>query len=111
MGLRTGVPDSSSPTDVLSALRQGDPVLLGRALSNDLQGAALALKPDLSGVLTTGEELGALGGIVSGSGPTVAFLARDAEHARSLAASLSAMGFTVRVASGPVPGARVLKAA
>jgi 4-diphosphocytidyl-2-C-methyl-D-erythritol kinase len=101
----------SQPTDVLSALRQGDPVLLGRALSNDLQAPALALKPELQTVLAAGEELGALGGVVSGSGPTVAFLARDAEHAESLAAGLSAIDFTVRVASGPVPGARVLKAA
>ena len=103
----------SQPTDVLAALRQGDPVLLGRALSNDLQGPALALKPDLQRVLTAGQELGALGGIVSGSGPTVAFLARDADHAASLAATLSAEGVcrTVRVADGPVPGARILKAA
>ena len=103
----------SQPTDVLAALRHGDPVLLGRALSNDLQGPALTLKPDLQRVLTAGEELGALGGTVSGSGPTVAFLARDADHAVTLAASLSAEGVchTVRVADGPVPGARILKAA
>lgn len=101
----------SQPTEVLSALRQGDAALLGRALANDLQQAALALKPELQTVLTAGDELGALGGVVSGSGPTVAFLARDGEHAASLAAGLSAVGLTIRVASGPVPGARVLKAA
>lgn len=103
----------SEPGEVLSALRQGDATLLGRALANDLEPAALALKPDLRRVLTAGGELGALGGIVSGSGPTVAFLARDADHADSLAAALSteAVCRSVRVATGPTAGARVVKAA
>ncbi len=99
--------------EVLAALRAGDAVLLGRALANDLQAPALALKPELQSVLDAGEALGALGGIVSGSGPTIAFLARDADHASSLAAALSARGVcrSVRVATGPTPGARVVKAA
>jgi 4-diphosphocytidyl-2-C-methyl-D-erythritol kinase len=103
------VSDSSA---VLTALRSGVPDALGRALSNDLQRAAVALKPDLRRLLETGDELGALGGIVSGSGPTVAFLARDSHHATDLAAALSGHGVcrTVRTAEGPVPGARVTKA-
>jgi 4-diphosphocytidyl-2-C-methyl-D-erythritol kinase len=103
----------SEPSEVLAALRRGDAVLLGRALANDLQAAAVALKPELGDVLAAGQQHGALGGIVSGSGPTVAFLARDAEHAASLAAALSAEGIcrSVRVATGPTPGARVVKAA
>lgn len=98
---------------VLQALRQGSPVSLGRALSNDLQRAAIVLKPELRSLLAAGEKLGALGGIVSGSGPTVAFLARDLDHAHSLAASLTAQGAcqAARVAEGPATGARVLKAA
>jgi 4-diphosphocytidyl-2-C-methyl-D-erythritol kinase len=68
----------SSPADVLAALRSGDAVALGRALGNDLQGAALALRPALRQVLETGRAVGALGALVSGSGPTVALLARDA---------------------------------
>ena len=103
----------SDPGDLLTALRLGDATLLGRALANDLQAAALALKPELQRILAAGEELGALGGIVSGSGPTVALLARDAEHAASLAAAVSAKGVchSVRVATGPTPGARVVRAA
>ena len=101
----------SDSAGVLAALRQGSPDLLGRALSNDLQAAATALKPELRRLLDVGDELGALGGIVSGSGPTVAFLARDDNHATSLAASLSGRGVcrTVRVAGGPVPGARLIR--
>jgi 4-diphosphocytidyl-2-C-methyl-D-erythritol kinase len=101
----------SSPADVLSALRSGDAVALGRALGNDLQGAALALRPELRQVLDTGRSLGALGALVSGSGPTVALLARDAGHAVDLAAALATSGVcdAVRRADGPVPGARVVE--
>ena len=99
------------PADVLAALRQGQPAALGRALSNDLQPAAVALKPLLADLLARGVALGALGGLVSGSGPTVAFLARDAKHADALAAALDGHPDcrTARVAPGPVPGARVLR--
>lgn len=103
----------TDPADVLTALRQGDAVALGRALGNDLQSAALALKPSLRLLLETGRDLGALGALVSGSGPTVAFLARDEGHAVALAASLAGQGVcaAVRRADGPVAGARVVEAA
>ena len=103
----------SSPADVLSALRSGDAVALGRALGNDLQSAALALQPALRQVLDAGRSLGALGALVSGSGPTVALLARDAGHAVDLAAALTTAGVcdAVRRADGPVPGARVVEVA
>jgi 4-diphosphocytidyl-2-C-methyl-D-erythritol kinase len=101
----------SDPSEVLAALRSGSAELLGRALANDLEPAALALRPELGRVLSAGAELGALGGLVSGSGPTVAFLARDDTHATALAAALAGHGVcrTVRVADGPVPGARVIR--
>jgi 4-diphosphocytidyl-2-C-methyl-D-erythritol kinase len=105
--LRTG----PSPADaVLAALRTGDPVQLGAALVNDLQPAALRLRPALRRVLETGRELGAVGAVVSGSGPTCAFLTRNAGESVTLAASLAGMGVarTVRRAHGPVAGARVL---
>lgn len=99
----------SVPEALLYALRAGDPVTLAHELSNDLQAAAISLKPTLQRVLETGVELGALAGIVSGSGPTCVFLTRDASHALDVAARLSGAGVcrTVRTARGPVPGARV----
>ncbi|MCW2779257.1 MAG: 4-diphosphocytidyl-2-C-methyl-D-erythritol kinase [Frankiales bacterium] len=98
------------PSGVLAALRSGDPVLLGRALCNDLQEPALALRPALRLLLDAGSEHGALGAVVSGSGPTCAFLCRDTAAAVALAAVLSGLGVcrTVRRADGPVPGARVV---
>jgi 4-diphosphocytidyl-2-C-methyl-D-erythritol kinase len=100
------------PSDVLTALRQGNAVALGRALGNDLQPAAVAMKPSLRLLLETGRDLGALGAVVSGSGPTVALLARDEGHAVALASTLAGQGVcsAVRRADGPVAGARVVEA-
>ncbi len=95
--------------DVMQALRSGDAVALGQVLHNDLQRAACSLRPDLGDVLDVGLEYGALGGVVSGSGPTVAFLVRDHEHALDLSVALTASGACANVkrAHGPVHGARV----
>jgi 4-diphosphocytidyl-2-C-methyl-D-erythritol kinase len=95
---------------VLEALADGDPRELAGLLGNDLQPAALSLRPDLRRTLRAGTEAGALAGIVSGSGPTCAFLCASAEAAVEIGAALSGAGVcrTVRVASGPVPGARVI---
>jgi 4-diphosphocytidyl-2-C-methyl-D-erythritol kinase len=94
---------------LMAALRSGDPAELGPLLSNDLQPAALSLRPDLRRALAAGREYGALGAIVSGSGPTCMYLARDARHARDLAVALAGAGVcrTVAHVSGPVPGALV----
>lgn len=107
---RAGEPELSAA--LMSALRTGDAVGLGQALSNDLQPAALSLRPALRMTLGAGREHGALGALVSGSGPTCAFLARDEEHSIDLAVALSGAGVcrTVRRATGPVPGARLTTA-
>jgi 4-diphosphocytidyl-2-C-methyl-D-erythritol kinase len=94
--------------DVLHALRQGDPGMLAAALRNDLQAPALLLRPDLGAALETGEKAGALAGIVSGSGPTLAFLAADDAAALDLQITLSAAGFSALHVHGPVSGARVV---
>ncbi|SDH20181.1 4-diphosphocytidyl-2-C-methyl-D-erythritol kinase [Sinosporangium album] len=96
--------------DLLRALRIGDPKALGPELSNDLQPAALMLRSRLVRTLDAGREHGALGSIVSGSGPTCAFLAGSKEHATDLAVSLKAAGVcrAVVTAEGPVPGAVVV---
>ena len=95
-------------TGVLQALRAGDAELLADVMHNDLQAPALHLEPGLARVLELGEGNGALAGIVSGSGPTVAFLAPDLDGALELQIALSAARLTVVRATGPVPGARVV---
>ena len=94
---------------LMSALRSGDAARVGRALSNDLQPAALSLFPALRKTLAAGLELGALGALVAGSGPTCVFLAASAERALELAVSLSGAGVCRSVArvTGPVSGAAV----
>jgi 4-diphosphocytidyl-2-C-methyl-D-erythritol kinase len=106
--LRPGPPELS--TALMAALRSASPAAVGPLLANDLQPAALSLRPGLRRTLAAGRELGATGAMVSGSGPTCAFLAADAGHARDLAVSLTGAGVcraVVRV-HGPVPGAAVV---
>ncbi len=98
----------SVDTNVLQALRAGDPHMLAETLYNDLQAPAIHLEPSLAAVLELGEENGALAGIVSGSGPTVAFLAADLDSALELHIALSAARHMVVRATGPVHGARVI---
>jgi 4-diphosphocytidyl-2-C-methyl-D-erythritol kinase len=100
------------PEPLLAALASGDPNLLGPLLGNDLQAAALSLDPGLRRTLSAGTDAGALAGMVSGSGPTCAFLCASASAALDVGAELSGAGVcrTVRVASGPVHGARVVPA-
>jgi 4-diphosphocytidyl-2-C-methyl-D-erythritol kinase len=95
---------------LMSALRSGDAHLLGRALSNDLQPAAVSLFPALRKTLAAGLELGALGAVVAGSGPTCVFLASGAERALDLAVSLSGAGVcrSVARATGPAQGAAIV---
>ncbi|MEV6110630.1 4-(cytidine 5'-diphospho)-2-C-methyl-D-erythritol kinase [Streptomyces sp. NPDC051940] len=104
------VPDPEPAPSLLDALRTGDAVALAGALSNDLQPAALSLRPSLAETLRTGTAAGALAGLVSGSGPTTAFLTKDEASARQVAAALRTSGTcrTARVAAGPAPGATVI---
>ncbi|MBV9207791.1 MAG: 4-(cytidine 5'-diphospho)-2-C-methyl-D-erythritol kinase, partial [Actinobacteria bacterium] len=109
---RAGTAAPGLDAALMSALRSGDARLVGPALDNDLQPAALALFPGLRKTLAAGLELGALGALVAGSGPTCVFLAASADRALDLAASLSGAGVCRAVArvSGPVPGAAVVAA-
>lgn len=93
-------------TAVLQAVRVGDAGSLAEAMLNDLQAAALKLAPELTEVLELGESRGALAGIVSGSGPTLAFLVGDAQEAAELRSVFTRAGIKALTATGPVPGAR-----
>jgi 4-diphosphocytidyl-2-C-methyl-D-erythritol kinase len=97
---------------LLAALRRGDPREIAPCLVNDLQPAAIALRPSLASVLEAGRDLGALAGLVSGSGPTCVFLAPSRDAAIGLAAEMAGLGLVraVRHAVGPVPGARIVAA-
>ena len=110
-GLQVSPPHVSDA--LLQALSTGDAVALGKSLSNDLQPAACSLKPALRLILDVGIDYGALGGLVSGSGPTVAFLAENEDHALDLIVALTSSGVVGNVvrATGPVPGARVIESA
>jgi 4-diphosphocytidyl-2-C-methyl-D-erythritol kinase len=105
---QVGWPQASEP--LMAALAAGDAASLGRVLCNDLQPAALMLCSSLRRTLTTGRDFGAVGALVSGSGPTCAFLTESETHAIDLAAALSGVGIARSVvrAHGPVPGATVL---
>ncbi|MFD4539849.1 4-(cytidine 5'-diphospho)-2-C-methyl-D-erythritol kinase [Streptomyces bauhiniae] len=105
-----GIPAPEADPALLTALSKGDPGALAAALTNDLQPAALSLYPELAATLKTGEQAGALATLVSGSGPTTAFLVPDADTATRVAQALEDSGTcrTTRTAAGPVPGATVL---
>ncbi|WP_225099154.1 4-(cytidine 5'-diphospho)-2-C-methyl-D-erythritol kinase [Streptomyces sp. CoH27] len=104
------IPEPVASAELLEALAKGDVEALAAAVSNDLQPAALSLFPELADTLEAGRGAGALTALVSGSGPTTAFLARDAESAEKVAEALRASGTcrAVRKAAGPVAGATAL---
>jgi 4-diphosphocytidyl-2-C-methyl-D-erythritol kinase len=111
--LRAGM-SITNPTineTLLQALASGDAKLLGKSLVNDLQAAACSLKPSLRLILDVGNEYGALGSIVSGSGPTVAFLVSDQDHALDLTVALSGSGVVSNAISvnAPVSGAKIIE--
>ncbi|MFE3186946.1 4-(cytidine 5'-diphospho)-2-C-methyl-D-erythritol kinase [Streptomyces violascens] len=108
-------PDAPGPVAspaLLDALRTGDAKALAAALTNDLQAAALSLRPSLADTLETGRQAGALATLVSGSGPTTAFLCADPESAERVAVALTASDTcrTARVTSAPAHGATILPA-
>ena len=110
--LRTGLEIVEPQTNeaLMQALLAADPESVGAALVNDLQPAACSLRPALRLVLDVGQEYGALGALVSGSGPTVAFLVADEEAGLDLAVALTSSGVVGSVARayGPVAGAKVI---
>lgn len=107
---RSGALDEDQDVPLMQALLAGDAAALGAALHNDLEQAAIELEPGLAEPLAIATDAGALGAVVSGSGPTVAALARSRQHALAIAAAFTASGVADRVltATGPVAGARVV---
>lgn len=104
------LPAHTDTADLSRALLSGDAGEVAAHLVNDLQVPAISLRPDLRKILTAGETAGALRGIVSGSGPTCAFLCRDAGHATEVAGELIDTGLVIaaHTAWGPAEGAHVV---
>ncbi|MFJ5786974.1 4-(cytidine 5'-diphospho)-2-C-methyl-D-erythritol kinase [Streptomyces hydrogenans] len=102
-------PPAASPA-LLDALSTGDTTALAATLVNDLQPAAVSLRPSLAATLRAGLDAGALAALVSGSGPTTAFLVKDPDAATAVAAALRASGTcrTTHTATSPAPGATLL---
>lgn len=108
--VRDGVePDPQPDIDpaILGAMRAGDALGLAPLLHNDLQQASIELAPALGDILARGKAAGALAGIVSGSGPTIAFLTQDSGHAAELESLLEAEGLQATTVHGPAHGARI----
>jgi 4-diphosphocytidyl-2-C-methyl-D-erythritol kinase len=105
------VPPPEPSGELMTALRRMDPESVGEHLHNDLQEAAISLRPILANVLDAGLDLGARAGIISGSGPTVAFLVDSQAQAIDLSVGLAANGPTGDIlrALGPVPGAQLVQ--
>ncbi|MGN6608014.1 MAG: 4-(cytidine 5'-diphospho)-2-C-methyl-D-erythritol kinase [Jatrophihabitans sp.] len=105
-------PDAVDPTPdaiepLVTALASGDVDAIASAMGNDLQPAAAGLAPALGHTLMAGIDSGAVAGLVSGSGPTCAFLCRSEMHTPKVAKRLAEFGRVV-VASGPVAGATIV---
>lgn len=98
------LPKPQVPTELLEALRSGEPSQVAPLLRNDLQEAAISLMPELGDTIAAGVAAGALAGIVSGSGPTVALLVPSAEVAQEVANRLAVAGHLAMPTFGPAPG-------
>jgi len=97
--------------ELMMALISGDLDRVGELLLNDLSQASCSLLPELHTTLRAGREAGCLGAIISGSGPTIAFLTKSESAAADLGVTLSSLGIArdIRLVTGPVGGAHFLE--
>jgi 4-diphosphocytidyl-2-C-methyl-D-erythritol kinase len=94
----------TTPTELLEALKRGHVDEIAKLAHNDLQWAALSLKPELQDTIDRAKAAGALTAMVSGSGPTVFAIAADLDSANKIAAEF---GGTAIVTTGPSAGAKI----
>jgi 4-diphosphocytidyl-2-C-methyl-D-erythritol kinase len=80
------------PEQLILALLSGDPYEVGEFMHNDLEIAALALRPELVKIIDAGKKAGSLRSMVSGSGPTIAHLAKNRLHAEQIVNRLALAG-------------------
>lgn len=97
-------PSKLEPDAVLTALRGSDPVALAAALHNDLEPAAFGLRPELAAAKAALIAAGALGAVLSGSGPTLLALCSDEDTATTVAKRVADAHREVVVARSPAGG-------
>lgn len=95
------------PEELISALKDGDAIGVSEYMHNDLEIAALSLRPELTKLLDAGRKAGALKSMVSGSGPTVAHLAKNRIHAEQIAGRLTIAGYPSLATYSSAVGTRV----
>jgi len=95
------------PSELIAALVSGDPLEVANYMHNDLEIAALALRPELAETIEAGRKAGALKSMVSGSGPTIAHLAKDRIHAEQIANRLAGAGLPSIATYTSVSGTRL----
>jgi 4-diphosphocytidyl-2-C-methyl-D-erythritol kinase len=94
---------------LVRALKQGASAEeIAPLLHNDLQEAAVSLRPELQEILDLADRAMALKAIISGSGPTIAMLARDANDAHAIASRLQTFGQQAIVTSSPAGAAQLV---
>jgi 4-diphosphocytidyl-2-C-methyl-D-erythritol kinase len=81
------------PEEILTAITSGDVEAIAKLMHNDLEIAAVAMLPELADTLRAGQKAGSVRSMVSGSGPTIAHLAKNAIHAEQIATRLKAAGY------------------
>ena len=95
------------PSELVAALVAGDAMEVANYMHNDLEIAALALRPELAETIEAGRKAGALKSMVSGSGPTIAHLAKDRIHAEQIANRLAGAGLPSIATYTSVSGTRL----
>ncbi len=95
------------PAELVAALVSGDAVEVANYMHNDLEIAALALRPELADTIEAGRKAGALKSMVSGSGPTIAHLAKNRIHAEQIGNRLSGAGLPSIATYTSVSGTRL----
>jgi 4-diphosphocytidyl-2-C-methyl-D-erythritol kinase len=107
--LRPEAPEPSTPSALLEALDRGDVEAAGALLENDLEAAALSLRPDLARRRDLLAQLHPGPVLLSGSGPTLLALAATHGEATATRGLLAEEDLVAHVAPGPVAGAHVLE--
>jgi len=96
--------DGARTREVVTALMSRRPARVAASLYNGLEGAATAAYPQIARMRAALIAAGALGALMSGSGPTVFGVARSYEQARQIRARLTRASWecwAVRTLTGP----------